>query len=360
MGGSLGLAIKNLPKPPKIVGISRRRETIEEAKKIGAIDEGTISLEDGVKDADLVFVSTPVGVIVETVKKISPFLKEGCIVSDVGSTKSSISHNIEKFLPPGVHFIGGHPMTGSEKEGVAAAKVSLFKNAYYILTPTSKTDMTAFKRLHSLLKFIGANVIAIEPKKHDELVAAISHLPHLLSAALVNLARKHTNEKENLLLLAAGGFRDMTRIAAGNPSMWLDICFENSDAILKEINEFQNEIEELGRIIAKKDARGLEDKLEEARVVRNNLPSILHKDISQFRELSIPVEDKPGVISDIAVTVGNIGINVEDIEIVHLTERFGFVKLIIADSQAAERARTALMSKGYDVELKSVYERDER
>ena len=354
------MAIKKLPNPPKVIGVAKCQETIDEAKKLDAIAEGTLSLEAGARDSDLVFIATPVSTIVDTVKKVSPFLKDGCIVTDVGSTKSNISRCIEELLPSRIHFIGGHPMTGSEREGVSAANADLFKNAYYILTPTSKTDMKAFKRLHSLLASIGANVIAVDPDKHDELVATVSHLPHLLSATLVNLAHSHTSEEENLLLLAAGGFRDMTRIAAGNPSMWLDICFENRDAILKEIQGFQKELRELSRAIDKKDEKTLESKLEKARAVRKNLPSILHKDISQFRELSIPVRDRPGVISDITVTVGSMGINIEDIEMVHLTESSGLVKLIITDSQAAERATKVLKDKGYEVELKSAYEREER
>ncbi|MDO8885299.1 prephenate dehydrogenase [Candidatus Oleimmundimicrobium sp.] len=358
IGGSLGLAIKNLPNSPKVVGVTRRQDTIDKAKKIGAIDEGTLSMEEGVKGSDIIFVATPVGVVVDIVKKILPFLNENCIVTDVGSTKFNICHSVEEFLPSKIHFIGGHPMTGSEHEGISAADSNLFKNAYYILTPTSATDMRAFKQLHLLLTKIGANVIAIDPDKHDELVAVVSHLPHLLSATLVNLAHSYTSEKENLLLLAAGGFRDMTRIAAGNPSMWLDICFENRDAILKEICEFQKELDELKEIIKEKDRDGLEAKLESASIVRKNLPLILHKDISQFREISISVKDRPGAISDVTVALGNIGINIEGIEIVHLTESSGLIKLVITDSQAAERAAKTLKDKGYKVEIKDVYEKE--
>ncbi len=360
IGGSLGLAIKNLPNPPKVIGIARRQDTIDKAKKLGAIDEGTLSAEDGIKDADLVFVATPVGAIVETVKRISPHLKDGCIVTDVGSTKSGIVHELENFLPSSVCFIGGHPMAGSEREGVSSASAGLFVNAHYILTPTSKADIRVFKRLHSLLAAVGANVIAIDPDKHDELVAAISHLPHLLSAALVNLAHKHTDKDENLLLLAAGGFRDMTRIAVGNPSIWLDIFFENSKFVLKEIQEFQDELGELAKLIKERDGDGLRAKLEEAKIVRKNLPSILHKDISQFRELSVLVADEPGIISDITIAIGNIGVNIEDIELVHLSETSGLIKLIITDAQAAERASMVLEEKGYKVRIRSVYEREER
>lgn len=360
IGGSLGLALRGLPHPPRVIGVARHRETIEGALKKGAIDEGTTSVLDGVKGSDVVFVATPVSSIVDIIREIYEHLEPGTIITDVGSTKAGIVHAVEEFLPPHLHFIGGHPMTGSEQAGIDAASDSLFKNAYYLLTPTSRTDTEAFQRLHSLLTAIGATVLAIDPDKHDKVVAAISHLPHVLSAALIGLTQKQMAETENLLLLAAGGFRDMTRIAAASPEIWTDICLENGVAILQAIEDFQRELGDLSELIRKRDGKKLARALEEARRARLNLPSILKKDLTRLWELSIPVADRPGVISDITLAIGRLGINVEDIEIVHATETSGVLRLVLSGEENARKAAAALREKGYEVNIRSIYNREVR
>jgi len=360
IGGSLGLAFKNLSEPPLIVGVARHKETITRALEVGAIDKGATSYIEGVKNANIIFIATPVGSIVDIVRKIYPHLESGTIITDVGSTKANIVHGVEAFLPKYLHFIGGHPMTGSERTGVQAASASLFKNAYYLLTPTPRTNMNAFQHLHSLLTKIGALILAIDPDKHDKILATISHLPHILSATLVDFALKQTTETENPLLLAAGGFRDMTRIAASSPEIWSDICLENDAAILEALEEFQREIEDFSRFIKKRDRDGLVKKLEEARKTRLGLPSFVYKDLAQLRELSIPVIDKPGVISDITVTIGGMGINIENIEIVPSTEYSGILKLVIAGDENSSKVAEALHSKGYEVSIRSLYNREVR
>jgi len=355
IGGSLGLAIKALQSPPKVVGVSRSEQTIEKAIKVEAIDEGTTSKIDAVKDADLVFIATPISSIVGTIKEITPHLKPGAIVTDVGSTKSTIVKTVEEFLPPEIFFIGGHPMAGSEQQGVLFANATLFRNSYYLLTPTQRTNTMAFKKLHSLLTGIGAQVLAVDPDKHDKIVSTISHLPHILSAALVNLASKQTKESKNLLLVAAGGFRDMTRIAASDPDMWRDICIENSAAILEALDEFRKELMSFQSTIEDRKESQLKDKFKEAQSVRLNLPEILHKDVSQLRELSIPVSDRPGVISDISVMIGRLGINIEDIEIVHTTELTGILRLVISGEENAKAAAKELLKHKYEVEIGKIY-----
>jgi prephenate dehydrogenase len=288
IGGSLGFAIKALPDSPRVIGFSRRAQTVQKALELGAIDEGASSLPEAVKDADLVFVATPISIIVDTVREIAQHIKAGSLISDVGSTKGKIVHAVETFLPKGVSFIGGHPMAGSEQQGVSFANAGLFRNSYYLLTPTKKTDAVTFQKLHSLLTRIGAQVMAIDPEKHDKIVSTISHLPHILSAALVNQADQQTKESKNLLLVAAGGFRDMTRIAASNPDMWRDICIDNSQAILEALEEFNANLAVFKQHIVSKDKDGLWNQFKEAQSVRMDLPKILHKEISDQWELSIP------------------------------------------------------------------------
>lgn len=355
IGGSLGLAIKALADSPKIAGVARHSDTIQKALEVGAINEGFTSPVEAVRDADLVFVATPISAIVATIREIIPYLKPGVIITDVGSIKSKIVKSVEAFIPKELEFIGGHPMAGSEQQGVSFASATLFKNSYYLMTPTKQTNTEAFKKLHSLLTSIGAQVLAVDPEKHDKIVSTISHLPHILSAALVNLASQQTTESKNLLLIAAGGFRDMTRIAASDPDMWRDICVENSAAILETLEEFKKNLAIFQEDIAKANGKELWTRFKKAQSVRLNLPTILHKDLSELRELSIPVADRPGVISQISVTIGRLGINIEDIEIVHTTEHSGKLRLVISGEKNSQLAAQALREDGFEVEVGTIY-----
>lgn len=354
IGGSLGLSFKQFSNPPKITGIARKQETIDKAIDIGAIDDGTTSFEDGVKDADIVFIATPVGSIVDIAKKIIPYLKQKAIITDVGSTKATLVREIEEAIPANIYFIGGHPMAGSEQTGVEAATPFLFKNSYYILTPTQKTNNEAFSCLHSLLARTGAYVLAVDAEKHDSTVATISHLPHFAAASLVNVAQSRMNENENLIKLAAGGFKDMTRIAIGSPEIWLDIAFENSAAILEALNAYKKEIEKIYDFIKNRDKEGLTQRLNEAREKRSALQRVLHKEPLGPCKLNIAVEDKPGIISDVTVTIGQLGVNIENIEIFYTPQsRLGILEITIMGEETAQKAASVLLKKGYDVKIEN-------
>lgn len=356
VGGSLGLAIKHLPDQYHIIGIGRSKDSLEQAVARGAVDSISQSLADA-SDAEIIFVTTPVSLIVPLVKQLVPGLRPGTIITDVGSTKARIVREIEAFVPEGVHYIGGHPMTGSERQGVNAASADLFKSAHYILTPTPTTNMQAFKRLHSLLNAIGAHVLAIDPEKHDRLVATVSHLPHLVAASLVRLANNQASEEENLLLLAAGGFRDTTRIAAADAKIWVDISLDNCRAILEILKKYKVELDGLAKILETRDREALYKMLEEARRTRQGLPTLLELELADLRELFIPVTDRPGIISDVTLAVGNLGINIEDIEILHTTGLAGFLRLTVVGEENAKRAAGALGEKGYEVEIRKVAEK---
>jgi len=355
IGGSLGLAFKEQFPEVRIKGVTRKKENLDKALEMGAIDEGTFSLPEAVSGSDLVFVATPVGSIVEIIKQIYPHLKEGAIITDVGSTKARIVHRVDIFLPNNLHFIGGHPMAGSEQQGVGAAHADLFKNAFYFLTPTNRTDNTAFKTLHSLLTKTGAQVLSIDPDKHDRLMAKISHLPHIVSAALVHLVDQHATEIENPLFLTGRSFQEMTRIAASAPELWLDVCIENDEAILEALDEFQQQLKGFAKLIRKKKREALSQKFEEAKITRLSLPSMFEKKVAQLFELSIPVADEPGAISEITLSIGRLGTNIEDIEIVPLTKTSGVLKLVLAEKKNASQAAKVLQEKGYEVKLKSYH-----
>jgi len=353
IGGSLAAAFKQQSDDYYIIGFNHNLESAHEALNMGIIDRVAETIKDAVAEADVIFIAIPVKMITEYAIQAARYAKHGAIITDVGSTKASIVASIESQMPDGIHFIGGHPMAGSEKSGVKAASPALFKNAHYLLTPTEKTSMTAYKNLHSMLTSIGANVVAIDPQKHDQAVAVISHLPHMVAAVLMNLASKEANHTQNILMLAAGGFKDTTRIAAGSPRMWIDICLENKDAIIYSIDQMIDMLSSLRHIIEEEDRDRIKEFLEQAQKARLNLPSVLGKDIGRLYELYIPVPDKPGVISDITLTVGQLGINIEDIEILHATESYGTLRLAIPEKENADKAARALSQKGYEVDLRT-------
>ncbi len=349
IGGSVGLAIKKFKPEVEVIGYDLNPEVTATAEKIGAIDRGIKDFSD-FSQADLVFVSTPISSIAKVVCQIAPHLKKGAIITDTGSVKTPIVKAIEEKISSGVTFIGGHPLAGSDREGVDFASSSIIENSYYVLTPTASTPDYAYLALHDFLTSLKAFVVSVDPYRHDLIVAYISHLPHLIAAAVVNLAVSRSKEEEGLLFFASSGFRDVTRIAAGNSRLWADILLENREAVLKALSELEIEVKNLEKALIKKDWEEVEKLLKKASLARRSLPVRAKSKIEEFRILSLPVENKPGVLSEVTVLLGSAGINIEDIEIVHGVNR-GVLKLTVSDSERASRAKKILESKGYEVSI---------
>lgn len=241
IGGSLGLALKEKKPNFKIVGIDKQ-EIIEKAITRGAIDEGTVNLEEGIKEADIVIIATPVKTILNILTQINPFLKKGCVVTDTGSTKGQIVERADKVLSKYIFFIGGHPMAGSEKYGIDSANSHLFQDKTYILTPTKKSNLIAIEKIFSLIKMIGANRLILYPLEHDRIAGAVSHLPQIMAVSLTNMigALAQGENSNNYFKAAGEGFKDMTRIASSPYKIWEDICDTNQENILEMIREFRN------------------------------------------------------------------------------------------------------------------------
>jgi prephenate dehydrogenase len=274
IGGSIGLALKQGNKPGwEIVGYSRSRETVASALSSGAIERGEVKLEDAVKQASFVIIATPVLTIREIFFKIAPHLSSGCTVTDTASTKVQVMKWAEEILPTKVDFIGGHPMAGKESYGIRSAEAELFRGCTYCLASSQKASPKSIDRVTSMVKKLGAIPFFIDAKKHDNLVAGISHLPMLLSAALVSLTTKNPSWLE-MSKLAASGYRDFTRLASGNPEVNSHICLSNKEAIVNWIDKFSQELERYRKLVAEGDKR-LEQTLTEANKARqewlNNL-----------------------------------------------------------------------------------------
>lgn len=274
IGGSLGMVLRQQELAGSVVGIGRRVENLKTAVELGAIDRYVADPKDGVCDADLVVLATPVDTYERHLKDWANCLKPGAIVTDVGSVKGALVEQAERLVPDGVRFVGAHPIAGKEKTGVASGSVTLFKGARCILTPTSHTDPQALQVIRDLWEAAGSIVICMDPFVHDRILGAVSHLPHVAAFALVNALteiRERTAPDLDLCTHSGGGLRDTTRIAASSPEMWRDIFLWNRDNLVALIEVYERHLEELKRLIQAGDGPGIEKELERAKRVREQL-----------------------------------------------------------------------------------------
>jgi prephenate dehydrogenase len=257
IGGSFALALKEAGLVGEIVGIGRGRANLETAREKGIIDAFTHSLSEGVAGADVVFLSTPVQTLSKVASEVLPHMKPGAILTDGGSVKAEVIAAIEPMLPADVHFVPGHPVAGTEQSGAAAAFATLYRGRRCILTPTSRTSPDALEKIKYLWQAAGSDVVVMTPEKHDRILAAISHLPHMVAYALVDAVDNCSDENENILNYSAGGFRDFTRIASSDPTMWRDIALSNRAALLEVIEKFEKSLSEVKQDIAAGNSEGL-------------------------------------------------------------------------------------------------------
>jgi prephenate dehydrogenase len=268
IGGSLALALEKAKKArgAEIVGFSRTSEAVVRAKECGAIDRAASDLVSAVTDVDVVIIATPVMATKQILASISEHLAPGCVVTDTGSTKVKVMEWAGKYLPPSVSFIGGHPMAGKETSGLAEASADLFKGCIYCLTPTVSATEKAVRAMERLVKSVGGRPFFIEAEAHDNLVAGVSHLPMLLSAAFVTTTTKSRVWPE-MAKLAAGGYRDFSRLASGGPEMNCDICFTNQERIVSWLDRYIEVLRGYRHLVAE-DSEELEKMLAQARESR--------------------------------------------------------------------------------------------
>lgn len=266
IGGSIGLALRKAKAAQQVVGYDVGKGVSNQARKVGAIDQPFSTLADAVRGAELVVLATPVGAMRVLLQELAPSLTPGAVVTDVASTKVQVISWAEEYLPTTVSFVGGHPMTGKELSGVAAADALLFQGRIYCLTPTARTQPAAINKVSTLIEALGARVRFLEPVEHDGQVASVSHLPFVASIALMNVVAE-SPAWGDAALLAANGFRDMTRLAAGNPEMYRDICLSNSEALTYWLNEYISTLITLRNRIAAHD-KSLNETFNKAKQLR--------------------------------------------------------------------------------------------
>lgn len=332
IGGSIGLALRG--RGWHVTGTDADAGCEARALALGVVD--AIGLDP---QATITFVATPVRAIPQEVRRA--LATTTGVVTDVGSVKSSIVADVADS-----RFVGGHPMAGSEQLGVEGATAELFEGAVWVLTPVAGSQSHHYATVAAVLRLLGAEVVALAPERHDALVAVVSHVPHLTAAALMGIADERAEEHAALLRLAAGGFRDMTRIAAGTPTIWPDICEQNQAAIVEVIDRLTHELSRLRSMVAGGDRSELLTTLERAQAARRNLPNrVVRPD--ELAEVRVPVPDRDGVIAEVATLASELSINIADIEVTHSIEGDRGVLILLVDTASATAFRTGLVALGY-------------
>jgi prephenate dehydrogenase len=334
IGGSIGLALRR--RGWHVTGSDRDEARVARALELGALD--AIGYDP---HAEVTFIATPAGAIVAAATSALAAAGPDAVVTDVAGVKTPIVGAIGD-----PRFVGGHPMAGSEQEGVDGADSSLFEGATWVLTPTDATDPAAYSRVLGVVSSLGADAVAMAAARHDDMVAMVSHVPHLTAAALMTLAADAATEQATLLRLAAGGFRDMTRIAAGHPGIWPDLCLDNRVAITETLDRLLSAVGGLRAMVADGDRAGILAILERAREARLNLPSrVLHPET--LIEIRVPVPDRPGVLAEVTTVLGERSVNIYDLEIAHSAEGPRGVLVLAVDTANEEAALSALAGRGY-------------
>lgn len=354
IGGSLALAVKKNGLVGEIIGVDERQETLQVALARGVIDQAT-NLVSAIQGADLIVLAVPVRAMTGILKQVAAHedeLADTAILTDVGGTKYDIVTIAEGLLKR-AEFIGGHPMAGSEKSGIYAAHDRLLENAVYVLTPTKNTNEDKLNRLSQLLKSAGARPKIMDAAHHDQVVAAISHVPHLIAAAMVNQVSQLAEADNSFSELAAGGFRDITRIASSDPHLWRDLSLDNRQEILPLIENWIGRLELIKDWLSLQQAPPLEQLFRQARVFRDSLPVKASGSFPALFSMTINVPDEPGIIGIIASLLGRHAISIRNIGILESREgEEGQLILQFDHSIELEAAEAVLKEHGY-----TVYER---
>lgn len=334
IGGSVGLAAREVGW--QVVGVDRP-DILERAVELGAVDRASTLKE--ARGADLVVLAAPISKVTDLAGQLPP---TDALVTDVASAKGAIVAEAER---RNLRFVGGHPMSGSQLSGVANARVDLFRGARYFLTPTDRTDPDDYREVAGFVRELGAVPTAVDPEKHDLLMAALSHLPHLMAAALLKVASDISPEA---LSFAGPSFRDLTRVGASNPGLWSDILAENAPALGEALGAFAGAMAQLGSEI--KDRRAIENRFKQAREAYDALGGILVEKSGENADVAIPVENRPGVFAEVTTLMGSNGINILDLYVRHSgTERAALV--LTLDAGDVDHARSLLGDAGFGAEI---------
>ncbi len=350
IGGSLGLAWKRNAAKVRIVGHDEP-SVLDRALATGAIDEARDSLADAVADADVTVLAVPVQKMPTMLDSAARFMRSGSIVTDVGSVKSSIVKHARRVLPPEVTFIGGHPMAGSDKGGIDHADAFMFENATYVVCPPDDTPpqafMDTFAAFLDLLRQTGGRILLLDAERHDRIAAAVSHLPQILAVALMDFVATNNRCDDAFLRLAAGGFRDMTRIASSPFDIWRDILSTNRSPIRDMLAGFTETLARMNSDLDEGHLDALERRFDQARRIRDTIPKNSKGFLHPLADIYVYAEDRPGSLHTITSIMLDAGLNIKDIELLKIREGSGGAfRLSFSDDVTAEAAVKALRESG--------------
>lgn len=352
IGGSIGLALKRKNLCETVVGVDEF-SIVHRALEREAITEGfnRNELEKAVKGAQIIFICTPVQQILDLLPAIAQLADENALVCDVGSSKEHVVADANKHFPENKYFLGTHPMAGAETRGIESADPFLFENAIWVMTPGHRIPEKITRKLGLLLEKMGAKILMLTPKMHDRIIAAVSHLPQFAAVSMVNLVARFYQEDPNYLKLAAGGFRDMTRIASSPFSVWKDICQTNKEQIASFIDEYTAELQRIKKFLQNEE---LEPYFNQAAITRLAIPKDSKGFIHSLFDVSIAVEDQPGVIAKFSTILSKNKINIKDIEVLKVREgEGGTIRLAFENEEDRQKAVELIREAGF-----SCYARD--
>ena len=349
IGGSIAKAIRQYYPDAQIVAFDKSRETLALAASEFLTNTTTTSINEEFLYCDYIFLCAPVAFNTAYLKQLEPYLHPGLILSDVGSVKSSIHEEVEALhLSP--YFIGGHPMAGSEKSGFVNAKAILIENAYYVLTPSKEVSQEKIDQYVSFIESLKALPIILDYKEHDQITGTISHLPHIIASTLVNYVKDHDSNAEIMKQLAAGGFKDITRIASSSPTMWQHICLKNKDYLSEILEQYIYSLEDVKRAIDSQAEDALYHLFETSKNYRNSIPDASRGPIKKAFVVYCDIVDETGGIATIATILASNNISLKNIGIVHNREfEEGVLCIEFYDEMSSLKAATLLKKYRYIV-----------
>ena len=349
IGGSVAKSIKRIFPGYKIVGYDTNKETLTVALKDHTLDVIADNIVPDITDCDYIFLCAPVHYNIEYLKQLKPYLKAHTILTDVGSVKTDIYDTVIE-LGLTDYFIGGHPMVGSERSGYDAASDRLIENAYYFITPSDTVEDSRVEEFTTFISDLGAIPIQYSPAMHDRITSYISHVPHVIAAALVNLARNADSANGIFKSLAAGGFKDITRIASSNPVVWEHILLSNPKNVVNGLKEYIDLINQIITDIENNDGAAINSFFASSREYRDSIPNNTSGVIRMFHELFVDIPDEPGAIARITAILAEHNINLKNLGISHNREdEEGVLRISFYDKTALSEARTLLDKCGYKI-----------
>lgn len=355
IGGSIALAIKKAHEHVNMIGFDVNSKQLEIGKRIQVLDEISVQLKASAEIAHLIVFSCPVEETIKYFQMLSEYqLREDVIITDVGSTKSEIMKHAMVLTEQGYCFIGGHPMAGSHKTGIESSKAHLFENAYYILTPSEKTPSNKIDELKNWLKGTGSHFVLIDEYTHDQVTGVVSHFPHLIAAGLVRQVKNYAKEQPLATALAAGGFRDITRIASSSPKMWTDIVKQNKSTLLSLISNWMEEMKTMYQIVENQNEDEIYHYFQESKDYRDKMPTKASGAIPSYYDLYVDVLDRVGELANITTILSIHQVSITNLRIIESREGLpGVLRISLQTENDREKAETFLNVNGYETYIVS-------